>query len=91
MPLAQASIGTGALTAALTFALIAMEWVASFLGAPKAPPSDKPTVSSIIVLVLSAIAVLGTLAAWGYLGYCVLSMYIKHRRFPNVESCDATL
>ena len=85
------AIGTGALTAAITFALIASEWIATRLGAPKKSDESKPTASTVVVITLWIIAILGTVATWGYLGYCALSMYIKHRKFPNVDSCNATL
>jgi len=49
------------------------------------------TATLILVFVLWVVIILGTLASWGYLGYCALTMYIKRRRFPNVISCDAML
>ena len=92
VPLAKVSIGTGALTAVVTFAIIAADWISSRMGPPKkSDDSAKPSASTVVVFVLWVVAILGTVAAWAYLGYCALSMFIKHRRFPNVDSCNATL
>jgi hypothetical protein len=97
LPLAKVSIGTGALTAVVTFSVIASQWIGIRMGGVKKGDDDEadatkgPSAGVIAAFVIWIIAVLGTLTAWAYLGYCVLASFIKHRQFPNVNSCDATL
>jgi hypothetical protein len=82
----------------VTFSVIAAQWIGLNMSTKKGDDDSdetgaakKPSGGTIAVFVLWIIAVLGTLTAWAYLGYCVLASFIKHRQFPNVQSCDATL